>query len=89
MQQTIQFGQVQPTILSRVEGIVKNWKEFLCKIGMVSSDCLRARNETYSALCGEEFTHGEVINVHVAIVAMFLMGALLNALATWMEGGAL
>ena len=43
----------------------------------------------YSRLCGEEFTHGEVINVHVGIVAMFLMGALLNALATWLEGGAI
>ena len=28
MQQTIQLGQVvQPSVLSRVEGIVKNWRE--------------------------------------------------------------
>jgi hypothetical protein len=78
MQQTIQFGQVQPSIVSRFGTIVKNLERWY-----------RAKSETYSTLCGEEFTHGEVINVHAGIVAMYLFGALVKMAVAWMEGGAL
>ena len=48
-----------------------------------------AKSGSYSRLCGEEFTHGEVVNVHLGIIAMYLFGALVKLLVSWMEGGAL
>lgn len=78
MQKTIQFGQVQPSIVSRFETVVKN-----------VSDWFHAKSEMYSALCGEDFTNGEVINVHAVMIAMYLFGALVKFLVTWLEGGAL
>ena len=39
-----------------------------------------SRSETFSLLCGEDFTHGEVLNIHLGIVAMLLMGAIVNGL---------
>ena len=41
-----------------------------------------SRSETFSLLCGEEFTHGEVLKIHAGMVAMLLMGALVNSLGT-------
>ena len=41
-----------------------------------------SRSETFSLLCGESFTHGDVLKIHLGIVAMLLMGALVNSLGT-------
>ena len=44
-----------------------------------------AKSETFSQLCGEEFTHKEVALAHVGTVAFIL----LLGVAGWLEGGAL
>ena len=74
MQQTIKFGQVQPSVLSIFECIVKN-----CKVW------LNAKSKTFSALCGEEFTHKEVLLAHAACVLLIMA----CGVAGWLEGGAL
>ena len=77
MQQTIQIGQVQPSVLSRVERTVKNLKVWW-----------QSTSETFTALCGTEgdvFTHGDVVKAHLYLAAfIFLLGV-----AGWLEGGAL
>ena len=76
MQQTIQIGQVQPSVLSSVEGIVKNLKAWLS-----------AKSETFTALCGTEgdvFTHGDVVKAHLYLLGVFV----LMCVAGWLEGGA-
>ena len=76
MQQTIQLGQVQPSILFRVERIVKNLKAWLS-----------AKSETFTALCGTEgdvFTHGDVVKAHLYLLGVFV----LMCVAGWLEGGA-
>ena len=74
MQQTIKFGQVQPSVLSIFECIVKN-----CKVW------LNAKSKTFSALCGEDFTHKEVLLAHAACVLLIVA----CGVAGWLEGGAL
>lgn len=74
MQQTIQIGQVQPSVLSIVESIVKNSKVWL-----------GAKSKTFSALCGEDFTHKEVLLAHAACVLLIVA----CGVAEWLGGGAL
>ena len=67
MQQTIQFGQVvQPSVLSSVEGIVKNLESWW-----------NARSETFTALCatekGEALSHGDVVKAHLAFAAVLIL----------------
>lgn len=62
MNQTMRLGQVvRPSILSSVERIVKNWKTWL-----------NARSKTFSAICGEEFTHKQVVIAHAAFALLIL-----------------
>lgn len=74
MQQTIQLGQVQPSVSSQVAAAVENIKAWLS-----------AKSETFSALCGEEFTHREVLIAHAACVLLVVA----CGVAEWLEGGAL
>jgi hypothetical protein len=74
MQQTIQIGQVQPSVLSIVGSIVKNCKAWLS-----------AKSETFSALCGEDFTRKEVLIAHAACALLIVA----CGVADWLEGGAL
>lgn len=74
MQTTLQLGQVQPSILSNMESVVKNCKKWL-----------NAKSETFSVLCGESFTHKEVVLTHVGLVVFFIILGVAGA----MEGGAL
>lgn len=66
MQATMQFGQVQPTVLSRVEGAVKNLKVWW-----------NARSESMTALCatdeGEVFSHGDVVKAHLWLAAVIIL----------------
>ena len=73
MRQTIQMGQVQPSVLS-VESIVKNCKMWL-----------GAQSKTFSALCGEDFTHKDVIIAHAACMLLIVV----CGVAAWLEGGVL
>ena len=73
MRQTIQMGQVQPSVLS-VEGIVKNCKMWL-----------GAKSKTFSSLCGEDVTHKEVIIAHAALMLLIVV----CGVAAWLEGGVL
>ena len=65
MQQTINVGQVQPSVLSIVGRIVKNLKAWW-----------NARSETFTALCGTEgdvFTHGDVVKAHLSLAAVLIL----------------
>ena len=81
MQQTIQLGQVQPSVLSKAGRTVKNWREDLSR-NLVT--WLATKNEWFSAFTGEEVTNKHVALAHLYMVA--LTGALL--VAGWLEGGA-
>lgn len=61
-------------MLSIVESIVKNSKVWL-----------GAKSKTFSALCGEEFTHKEVLLAHAACVLFIVV----CGVAEWLKGGAL
>ena len=82
MQQTIQLGQVRPSVLSNVGRTVKNWREELSH-NLVT--WLATKNEWFSAFTGETVTNKHVLLAHLYMVA--LVGVLL--LAGWLEGGAL
>lgn len=83
MNQTIQIGRVRPSVLSRLGRIVKN-----CRVS--AATWLQARSNTFSVLCGEEFTRGEVIISHLAFVAgLLLMLVSVAVLNIAMKGGAL
>ena len=66
MQQTIQLGQVQPSVRSKVERTVENLKVWW-----------NARSESMTALCatdeGEVFTHGDVVKAHLALAAVLTL----------------
>ena len=77
MQESIRVGLFLPSVVSRYETIIidiSNW--------------LHAKNESFSAICGENVTVFEVIVTNVAIVAMFLFAALMNMIVTFIIGGA-
>ena len=44
-----------------------------------------AKSKTFSALCGEDFTHKEVIIAHAA----FMLLIVVCGVAAWLEGGVL
>ncbi len=44
---------------------------------------LSQKSETFSAICGETFTHGEVLLTHLGFVAVVI----LLLVAEWLEGG--
>lgn len=66
MQTTMQFGQVQPSILSNVESVAKNLKAWW-----------NARSESMTALCatdeGEVFSHGDVVKAHLWLAAVIIL----------------
>ncbi len=66
MQQTIQLGQVQPSVLSRLESAVENLKVWW-----------GATSKSFTALCatdeGEVFTHGDVVKAHLALAAVLIL----------------
>ena len=49
------------------------------------SQWLNSESKTFSALCGEQFTHKEVILAQLSIVGLLLA----CGVAEWLEGGAL
>ena len=66
MQQTIQLGQVLPSVLSRVESAVENLKVWWS-----------TTSKSFTALCatdkGEVFTHGDVVKAHLALIAVLIL----------------
>ena len=68
MNQTIRLGQVvQPSVLSSVERIVKNFETWWNSISV-----------TFTRLCatdeGEVFSHGEVVKAHLYAAVVILIG---------------
>jgi hypothetical protein len=83
MQQTINVGQVQPSVLSKVERIVKNWKAWLSV----------KRQQLHAKSMENEFCR--VIGVPVLfmpIAKVLWLGVIgfviLCGVAGWLEGGA-
>ena len=72
MNQTIQLGQIRPSVLSNVGRTVKNWKVWWS-----------AKSETMSEMIGEDCTHGEVVVTNL----VFIIGVMAVAIAGTMIGG--
>ena len=82
MQQTIQLGQVRPSVLSNVERTVKNR---IVELSHNLAAWLMTRNEWFSALTQEEVT-----NKHVALAHLYMAVLVMACMvAGWLEGGAL
>ena len=78
MQETMQLGQVvQPSILSSVEGFVKNFRQSL-------SAWWAAPNQWFSAFTGEQVCNRHVVLAHLYMVALVVA----MIVASWLEGGA-
>ncbi len=69
MQQTIQLGQVQPSVLSNAERTVKNWRAWW-----------NAKSETMSEMIGEDCTHGEVVLTNLVFTAGMMAVAILGTM---------
>lgn len=80
MQQTIQLGQVQPSVLSKAGRTVKNWREELSR-NLVT--WLATKNEWFSAFTGETVTNKHVLLAHLYMVALVVV----MMVAGWLEGG--
>jgi hypothetical protein len=59
--------RVQPSILFRIESIVKDIKLWL-----------NARSDFFSTICGESFSRREVIAAHLTVAAYILIIVLCN-----------
>ena len=73
MYNTVYIGQVQPSLLSNVESIVKNSRRWL-----------NAKSETFSTLIGEDCTRKEVVLSHAVCPAVIVIAIVSSVL----EGGA-
>jgi hypothetical protein len=69
MQQTIQLGQVQPSVLSKAGRTVKNWRAWW-----------NAKSETMSEMIGEDCTHGEVVLTNLVFTAGMMAVAILGTM---------
>ena len=69
MQQTIQIGQVQPSVLSNAERTVKNWRAWWS-----------AKSVSMSEMIGEDCTHGEVVLTNLVFTAGMMAVAILGAM---------
>ena len=72
MNQTVSLGDVRPSVLSMMEGIVKNCKAWW-----------HAKSELMSDLTGEVCTHGEVVLTNLCFTA----GVVAVAVAGTIFGG--
>lgn len=65
-QTTVQFGQVQPSMLSLLKAVIKNLKVWWS-----------STSNSFTALCatdeGEVFTHGDVVKAHLALAAVLIL----------------
>ena len=82
MNQTIQLGQVRPSVLSNAGRTVKNCK---AKLSNSLVTWLSAKNEPFTAIAGEKVTNKHVFLAHLYILAMVVA----IIVASWLEGGAL
>lgn len=82
MNQTIQLGQVRPSVLSNAGRTVKNWSK---ELGRNLVKWLATRNEPFTAIAGEKVTNKHVLLAHLYMVALVVV----MMVAGWLEGGAL
>lgn len=73
MNNVIQIGQVQPSVLSNVERTVKNLKAWLS-----------AKSPSFSALAGEDVSRADVVKAHLYLFIVFVIGVVVSQM-----GGAL
>ena len=79
MQQTIQLGQVQPSVLSQVKAAVKNWRTKFDQAVEQSEFC------QVLGITPWHFTlEGVAVTLLFGLVIILVCG-----LAEWLEGGAL
>jgi len=78
MQQTIQLGQVQPSVLSQVKAVVKNWRAKFDQAIEQSEFC---------QVLGITPWHFTLQGVAVTLL-LFLVLVVVCGVAEWLEGGA-
>lgn len=79
MQQTIQIGQVQPSVLSQVKAVVKNWRAKFDQAIEQSEFC------QVLGITPWHFTlQGVAVTLLVGLALVLVCGV-----AEWLEGGAL
>lgn len=49
---------------------------------------LSSESKSFTALCGESFTHGEVIMTAIGTVAILYLAIIGTWIANWLAGGA-
>lgn len=79
MQQTIQLGQVQPSVFSQVKAVVKNWRAKFDQAIEQSEFC---------QMLGITPWHFTLQGVAVSLL-LFLVLVVVCGVAEWLEGGAL
>ena len=87
MQQTINFepsAQVRQP-LDVLATPRRTIRQRLSTISRHLNHWLHAESKTFTALCGERFTHKEVLLAHLFLIAMLVA----CMVAEWLEGGAL
>jgi hypothetical protein len=52
------------------------------------SEWLNAESKSFTAMCGESFTHAEVIMTAIGTVAILWMTGMAVYVANWLAGGA-
>lgn len=67
MENVIQIGQVQPTVLSSVGRIVKNLSAWLS-----------AKSPSFSALAGEDVSRADVVKAHLYLFIVFVIGVVVS-----------
>ena len=64
-------------------------KQLTMSAASAISEWLNAESASFTALCGEKFTHAEVIMTAVGTVAVLYVSALAVVVASWLAGVAL
>ena len=64
-------------------------KQLTMSASAAVKDWLDAESASFTAICGEKFTHAEVIMTAVGTVAVLYVSALAVVVASWLAGVAL
>ena len=62
-------------------------KQETISIAAAVDDWLHAESKSFTALCGESFTHAEVIMTAIGPAAVLYVSAVAVVVASWLAGG--
>ena len=61
-------------------------KQVTMSAGAAIQEWLQAESKSFTALCGESFTHAEVILTAIGTAAVLYVSAVAVAVASWLAG---